>query len=80
MEEEIIKRYIGETVSLLLRLPKTETSKLNETYNGTIKEVTNRVVVLDTNNPNFHIKTVVCNCELVISIWIYNMEKYKKKI
>lgn len=80
MKEAIIKRYVGETVSILLLLPKTETSKLNETYNGILKEVIDGVLVLDTNNPNFHIKKVVCKCDLVISVWIYRMEKYIKKI
>ncbi len=79
MEETTIKRYVGETVSILLLLPKTETSKLNETYNGILREVTDGVLVLDTNNPSFHIKEVVCKCDLVISMWIYK-EKYKKKL
>ena len=72
MDEEILKRYVGQTVSILLHIPKIEGGDKKETYNGILSEVTKGVLFLNTNNPKFHIKEIVCKCELVISLWVLN--------
>jgi hypothetical protein len=60
----------GEVVSVLLDLNKNHL--LKESYNGTLTETGEDYIILETNNPNFHIKTLIIKKNLILSVWIYS--------
>lgn len=79
MNEEILKRFVSERVSILLNVPKQEGGDKLETYNGIIEDVLEETLILDTDNDKFHIKKVVVNVSMVVSLWIYDKNWYKKQ-
>jgi len=54
-------------VSILLDLNKC--SLFKESYSGIIKEIGDDYIILDTNNSNFFIKSLLLRKDLIVSIW-----------
>jgi len=67
----------GKTVSILVDVNRNHLFK--ESYNGIIDEVGEDFIVLDTNNDKFHIKKIIIQKELVLSVWEFNMKNYSRK-
>ncbi len=60
-------KYIGKTVSILI----TGKDDKTENYMGIIAEVSDGFMILDPNNENFSIETIIFRTALIKSIWVY---------
>jgi hypothetical protein len=65
-------------VSLLIDVNRNEI--LKESYNDLITEIGDDYVLLDTNNPDFHVKSLLIKADMILSVWEFNTEsKYYKE-
>lgn len=69
--EKYLKELENKKISVLLDLHKAEDSKLKESYNGIVEKVEAGLLILNCNNPDFFIKKVYIDIEIIKSIWEY---------
>jgi len=73
-----LRRYLGKTVTILIDIPSASSRSGREAYGGVVKEVTDGVVILDPNNPNYFVKEIAIMADLILSIRIVDPDKYRR--
>lgn len=67
-----LEQLKGKPVSLLIDINRNETFK--ESYSGKITEIGDDFVILDTDNPQFHVKNLLIKSDLILSVWEFNTD------